>query len=145
MLPTLNKSADALTQSSQTFYLLVGRSVGSSQEQLAKHVSITNVSMKAYFIFKREIFPLYLGLLWQYFEIGNVAQHHGTVCFKIFISVIIFGTIALPLCKVFKGGDKRRRKIKLTKDGRVHNALSFWWLPVLGILFFQSKAIKHNL
>ena len=68
--------------------------------------------MNAYFIFKREIFPLNLGLLWDYFEIRNVAQHHGTVCFKVFISVF-FGTIAHPFCKVFKGGDNRRKKNKI--------------------------------
>ena len=67
------------------------------------------VSMKVHFIFKREIFPLDLGLLWNCFEIGNVAQHHRTVCLKVFISVF-FGTIALPFCKVFKGRDKRRKK-----------------------------------
>ena len=33
---------------------------------------------------------------------------------------------------------------KLTMDGRMHNALGFCWLLVVGILFFQSKTIKHN-
>ena len=148
MLPTLNKLADAPTQSSPTFYLLVPLSWSLSWQQprtackICFHYECFNESLlyiqKGFISFEPRII---VELFWNIKKCYVTSRDN---VFKGFYFGDSFGTIALPLWKVFKCGNNRRRKTKLTKDGRVHNALSFCWLLVVGILFFQSKTIKHN-